>query len=280
MKPEVYIEDMYEPNDRIALVLVPRTEGAKTQQRIWTAAKAASEPVQRWLRYNNAQGNDIYVSMNPLSPEARGRRKEDIAEVRRVYLDLDKDGGAKLKKLLRDNAAGKIPGPSYLINTSKDRFQVIWNVKPGELSIEAGERLMRGLANEYGGDRAATDVSRVLRLPGFKHRGRDSWIHMSATGQKIAEKKDWPERLFQEPERQPVQQEKSTGEQGSSRNRTGGDTSPSGRDWGQTRDELRAGADDAAIEREIETRRQDKHNPADYAKRTVAKARESLARER
>ena len=176
MKPEVYIEDMYEPNDRIALVLVPRTEGAKTQQRIWTAEKAASEPVQRWLRYNNAQGNDIYVSMNPLSPEARGRRKEDIAEVRRVYLDLDKDGGAKLKKLLRDNAAGKIPGPSYLINTSKDRYQVIWNVKPGELSIEAGERLMRGLANEYGGDRAATDVSRVLRLPGFKHRGRDSWI--------------------------------------------------------------------------------------------------------
>ena len=40
MKPEVYIEDMYDPNDRIALVLVPRTEGAKTQQRIWTAEKA------------------------------------------------------------------------------------------------------------------------------------------------------------------------------------------------------------------------------------------------
>ena len=105
---------------------------------------------------------------------------------------------------------------------------------------------------------------------------------MSATGQKIAEKKDWPEQLFaeREPEHKPVQQEKSTVRAGSSPNRTGGDTSPSGRDWGQTRDELRAGADDAAIEREIETRRQDKHDPADYAKRTVARARESLARER
>ena len=137
-----------------------------------------------------------------------------------------------------------------------------------------------GWLNEYGGDRAATDVSRVLRLPGFKHRGRDSWIKMSATGQKIAEKKDWPEHLFQEPERQPVQQEKSTVRAGSSPNRTGGDTSPSGRDWGQTKDKLRGGASDEAIESEIEARRQDKRNPADYAKRTVAKAKESLALER
>ena len=280
MKPEVYIEDMYDPNDRIALVLVPRQEGAKTQQRIWTAAKAVSEPVQRWLRYNNAQGHDIYVSMNPLSPEARRRRKEDIAEVRRVYLDLDKDGGVKLKKLLRDSAAGKIPGPSYLINTSKDRFQVIWNVKPGELSTEQAEGLMRGLAHEYGGDRAATDVSRVLRLPGFKHRGRDSWIHMSATGQKITEKKDWPEQLFVEREPEREQSGKPAVKQSSSQNRTGGDTSPSGRDWAHTKDKLRGGADAGEIEREIEARRQDKHNPADYAKRTVTKATESLARER
>ena len=280
MKPEEYIEDMYDPTDRIALVLVPRTEGAKTQQRIWTAEKAASEPVQRWLRYNNAHNFDIYVSMNPLKAEARGRCKDDIAEVRRVYLDLDEDGKAKLAKLLRDNIQKKIPGPSYIINTSQDRYQVIWNVKPGELSIEAGERLMRGLANEYGGDRAATDVSRVLRLPSFKHRGRDSWIKMSATGQKPAEKKDWPEQLFVErgPEREP--RGKPAEQKGSSPDRTGGDTSPSGRDWGQTKDKLRGGASDEAIESEIEARRQDKHNPADYAKRTVARAKESLARER
>ena len=38
---------------------------------------------------------------------------------------------------------------------------------------------MRGLATRYGGDRAVTDVSRVLRLPGFKHRGKNTWITMS-----------------------------------------------------------------------------------------------------
>ena len=280
MKPEEYILDMYNPTDRIALVLVPRTEGAKTQQRIWTAEKAVSEPVQRWLRYNNAHNFDIYVSMNPLKAEAHGRCKDDIAEVRRVYLDLDEDGKAKLAKLLRDNIQKKIPGPSYIINTSQDRYQVIWNVKPGELSAEQAEGLMRGLANEYGGDRAATDVSRVLRLPGFKHRGRNSWIKMSATGQKPAEKKDWPEQLFVErgPEREP--RGKPAVKKGSSPDRTGGDTSPSGRDWAHTKDKLRGGASDEVIESEIEARRQDKHNPADYAKRTVAKARESLALER
>ncbi|MDE0389685.1 MAG: hypothetical protein OXI75_13375 [Rhodospirillales bacterium] len=60
----------------------------------------------------------------------------------------------------------------------------------------------------------------------------------------------------------------------------GGDRSPSGQDWGQTRDRLRAGESPEAIEDEIRARRSDKHNPDDYARRTVRRARESLSMER
>ena len=43
MKPADYITDMYHPDDLVALVLVSRDEEAnKTQQRIWSAKKAAS----------------------------------------------------------------------------------------------------------------------------------------------------------------------------------------------------------------------------------------------
>ena len=279
MKPEEYIADLFDSDDHIALVLVPRDQDAKTQQRIWAAGKAASEKVQRWLRHENARGSDIYVSMNPLRAGALRRSKKDIASVRRLYLDLDKEGSVKLNHLLRDSTGGRIPSPSYIINTSKDRFQVIWNVKPGAFTSQEAEGLMRGLADEYGGDRAATDVTRVLRLPGFKHRGRSTWITMSATRQKVTEKKDWPPRLFREPKREPATAtRKSASKRGSLP--AGGDKSPSGQDWARTRDGLRRGENPGAIEHEIEKKRQDKHNPADYARRTVQRAAASLALER
>ncbi len=324
MKPGEYIEDLFDKDDKIALVLISRREDGKTQQRIWTAEKAASDPVQRWLRHSNAHGSDIYVSMNPLHPGARQRRKDDIAEVRRVYLDLDSDGSRKLGRILKEGFDLKLPMPSYIVNSSEKRYQVIWNVKPGSLSKADAETLMRGLAREYGGDPAATDVSRVLRLPGFKHRGRNEWITMSATNQEPASREQWPKKLFEErtPEVKDIDRLRESGihcehnakggwdctdvskdaylgnfespslaareligrsaggERPAPARPGGGDRSPSGRDWGQAKDRLRQGDSHAAVESDIEARRQDKHNPSDYARRTVRRASEAIEMER
>ena len=275
MKPVDFITDMYQPDDLVALVLVSREEEAKTQQRIWTAEKAASNDVQRWLRYSNSHGYDIYIGMNPLQPGSRTRNKEDIQEVRRVYVVLDEDGRAKLNELLMDNFKGKLPSASYITNTSTDRYQLIWNVKPGSFTPREAESLMRGLATRYGGDRSVTDVSRVLRLPGFKHRGKHTWINMSATSAQVSEKKDWPAALFMEPDRAPSVKPKS-----SSPHRAGGDTSPSGHDWGWTKDQLRDGVPPEELKIHLAAVRSDKRDPDDYAKRTVERAKESLALER
>ena len=276
MKPADFITDMYLPDDLIALVLVSRNEEAKTQQRIWNAKKAASQQVMKWLRYSNSHGFDIYISMNPLQPGSRTRNKENIQEVRRVYLDLDEDGPSKLKEFLKDSFSGKMPSASYIINTSPDRYQLIWNVVPASLTPNDAERLMRGLATRYGGDRSVTDVSRVLRLPGFKHRGKNTWITMSSTSSKLTTRADWPSALFEEPQRTANLKGKS-----SSPHRSGGDTSPSGHDWGWTKDRMREGTmSDAELEQQLAAARPDKRDPADYARRTVARARESLAMER
>ncbi len=277
MKPAEYIGDLFEPDERIAVVLVSRERDGKTKQRIWSARTAASEKVQRWLKHENAHGSDIYVSMNPLRAGARSRRKRDVAEVRRVYLDLDENGRHKLRRVLQDGFDNKLPMPCYLVNTSEGRYQAVWNVKADSLSIDDAEQLMRGLTVKYGGDPAATDVSRVLRLPGFKHRGRGSWVTMSATGEEPAGREDWPERLFRLGERDAPRPAK---DKRPSRRSGGGDRSPSGRDWGESRERLRAGEDRDALKDEIRLRRQDKHNPADYAHRTVERAAESLELER
>ena len=39
MKPTDFIDDMYHPDDLVALVLVSQNEEKKTQQRIWNAKK-------------------------------------------------------------------------------------------------------------------------------------------------------------------------------------------------------------------------------------------------
>lgn len=276
MKPADFINDMFLPDDLVALVLVSRDEETKTQQRIWEAKKASSVKIMKWLKHSNAHGYDIYIGMNPLRPGSRTRFKENVKEVRRVYLDLDEDGPAKLKEFLDDSFKSRMPSASYILNTSPDRYQIIWNIAPGSLSPNDAERLMRGLATRYGGDRSVTDVSRVLRLPGFKHRGKNTWITMSATSSKVASKSAWPSSLFEDHHR-------SSGSRSvnSSPHRAGGDTSPSGHDWGWTKDRMREGAmSDTELEQQLAAARPDKRNPADYARRTVARARESLAMER
>jgi hypothetical protein len=54
--------------------------------------------------------------------------------------------------------------------------------------------------------------------------------------------------------------------------RDGGTLSQSERDWAWVRKELRAGAAPEALRRTLAERRPDKHDPVDYAQRTVARA--------
>ena len=90
---------------------------------------------------------------------------------------------------------GCIRSPTALENHTSDLQNP--KMRIAAFSSYEAESLMRGLATRYGGDRAVTDVSRVLRLPSFKHRGKNTWITMSSTSAKLSSKQDWPDALFQ-----------------------------------------------------------------------------------
>ena len=67
--------------------------------------------------------------------------------------------------------------PNYTVNTSPDKFQVVWRVE--NISPEQAEVLQRAMARKFGSDPAATDSTRVLRVPGFLNRKYDTefWVH-------------------------------------------------------------------------------------------------------
>ena len=104
-----FIERMFShaAHDRMAILAIPRSEG-KAEQRVFTLGQATSRKVQGWLRHLNARDYDIYLCVNPVRPGSGGREKGDIAEIRRLQLDLDEDGAAGLGRVLEDVNRGAV----------------------------------------------------------------------------------------------------------------------------------------------------------------------------
>jgi hypothetical protein len=135
-------------------------------QRFSTADRIASAEYQGWLRHMNAQKHEVYIAMNAVAANSFNRTKLDVAAIRHVYLDFDHDGTARVQAMRQ---RGDMPQPSYLLNTSPDKWQAVWKVEGFDL--DQAERLMRAMVREFGADPAATDASRVMRLPGlYNHK--------------------------------------------------------------------------------------------------------------
>jgi hypothetical protein len=169
-----YILDNFKPTDRIAVLVLNRQLG-ETTQRITTAQKASSPEFQAWLRYKNANGADIYVGMNALQQHASTRAKDDIEKISHVYLDLDHGGTASLEALENSDL---VPSPNYVLDTSPGKFQVVWKVDG--MSMEEAEALNQAMVREFDGDPAATDSTRVLRIPGFANKKYEADFYVQA----------------------------------------------------------------------------------------------------
>ena len=169
-----YILDNFKPTDRIAVLVLNRQQH-ETTQRITTAQKASSPEFQAWLRYKNASGADIYMGMNALQHHASTRTKDDIEKISHVYLDLDHGGTASLEALKNSDL---VPRPNYVLNTSPEKFQVVWKVEG--MTAEEAEALNQAMVREFDGDPAATDSTRVLRLPGFANKKYEPDFYVQA----------------------------------------------------------------------------------------------------
>ena len=267
-----YVRAFYEPGEHFALLAVGRVPGFETvKQRIVTAGAFVEGGYQGWLRHLNARGFDLFVSVNPIAPARGQREKSDVVAVRRLQLDLDRSGASSLARVLEDVGGGRLPQPAAVIRSSHHNYQVLWHTAPG-WSVEEAEDVMRRLAARYGGDPAVAEVARVMRLPGFRNRkpGRGhalvSWTDYE--GPPVAQ--DAFDHLPELPNEAPAPAT-------SRAPRPAGEVSQSERDWAFVRGELRKGAAEEELVAVLAERRSgDKWKPADYARRTVRKAVESL----
>ena len=261
-----YLRDNFKVEDRIAVLLLNKRSGA-VLQRVAPMGRVVAPEYQAWLRHMNAQQYEVYISMNTLKEGTHRRTKDDVDQIRHVYLDVDEDGTAAVHALLQ---RPDVPEPNYLINSSPDKWQVIWKIA-GCGKGEA-EEIERGLVADTGADPAVVDIARVLRLPGFyNHKySRPHMVVVESRSNQISGPEHFP-RLRPDPEARDTKAIKSW----RPRLPTGKITQ-SERDWARVRRELREGASPDALIEELTIQRADKFNPRDYARRTVEKAATSL----
>jgi hypothetical protein len=260
-----YVLENFAAQDRIALLALHRTTN-EVLQRITTAETLSSPDFQAWLSYLNSQKHDLYLSMNTLKRGSRGRTKEDVDCIRHNFLDFDQNGDRAVEKLLARN---DLPIPNYLVSTSPDKWQVIWKVEGFEKA--AAEELEKGLVRSTGADPCVVDVARVLRLPGFyNHKYRPAYL---VTAQGRSDSIRGPDHFPKLPVDEPVD-ELPLRASPSHRQGTGLNLpSQSERDWAYAKRALGRGEPERRVTEEIARYRDgQKHNPHDYAQRTVRKA--------
>jgi hypothetical protein len=266
LTPAEYIRANFESSDRIA-ILVRNAKRGEITQRIGTTAKIADAPFQDWMRYKNEQdGCDIYVGMNALKATAFTRTKHDVLAIRHLYADLDHDGSASLAAIEKSSL---VPAPNYVLNTSPDKYQVIWRVE--DIDLTQAETLLHAIAREFDGDNAATDAVRVLRVPGFMNKKYDQDFLVSAQhhSDRVYHPRDFKLRteLVDSGNRQ-LRHSPSQPNRSEPRH-----ISQSERDWAHVKSALASGADpEELIARLAHSRANDKSDPQYYARLTVTKA--------
>jgi hypothetical protein len=266
LTPAEYIRANFQPSDRIAVLVRNRKRG-ETIQRISTVENIAGPSFQDWMRYKNGKdGCDVYLGMNALKRNAHSRTKDDILAIRHVYVDLDQDGSSSLAAIEKSNL---VPPPSYVLNTSPDKYQVIWKVE--DIAQGQAEGLQHAMARQFDGDHAATDSARVLRVPGFlnKKYEQDFFVAIQSQTDRTYHLRDF--KLRTEPVDSDYRHPRA-----SSRGASLSDTRPlsqSERDWAYAKDSLRSGTDpEELVLRLARSRAADKSDPEYYARLTVTKA--------
>jgi hypothetical protein len=266
-----YVRELFEPADNAAILVRNRSTG-HTVQRIAKAEAIASPEFQAWLAARSAAGSDVFMGMNPIKDGAYSRTKQNIKHIRHVYLDLDRKGDDSLEAIKN---SVDTPAPNFVLDTSPGKHQVVWKVSG--FSQDEAESLLHSLANQFDGDLAATDSTRVLRLPGFANRKLPEEFIVQARQESDAvytlrdftiheDSPETPRHLGhdQEPKRTVPSDHKSQSEH----------------DWAYAKRALARGDDpEVVVQRIADYRSDDKDDPNYYARHTVMKAQAELLRQ-
>lgn len=261
MSDAVRFLDSFAAADWVAILLIHRSL-KRTRQSFTRIDIARSEAYQRGLFRQNLDGWDVYLGMNPLRENAKGRTKGDVTGISHLYLDCDDNGAEIVDQVLDDS---RTPTPHGLVQTSEHRWQIVWSVSGFDAA--SAESVLRGLVHEFGADPATTDVTRVLRWPGFLNHKYTPPFRTCLTRYVAPTYAPADFAIFESsPCKELPLQVRSDAKKGVRQ------ISQSERDWAWTLDQLRRGRSPRSIAEELAQRRPDKPKPLYYAHRTVSRA--------
>lgn len=156
MNTNQFLDHFYFDTDYVCVFLHPAFE--KTRQRFVYISELKTIKWQRFLKFVNGRGCNVYLSVYPF--QGRQRTEENVVDqVDRVFLDFD---GEQPYRDFREDYT-----PQCVIQTSPGKYQCFLGFRE-PAPKEQAKAISRGLACNYGGDHAY-DTARVYRLPGFRN---------------------------------------------------------------------------------------------------------------
>ena len=108
---------------------------------------------------------------DPLLARYAGLKIEEVAQLIPELKQLNERGAGIFTTVNRCIGHRSINNPSIIVTSSDPtKLHLYWLLDEGSAKEkDAVGQLNRLLAYDYGADKAATDVARILRLPGFRH---------------------------------------------------------------------------------------------------------------
>ena len=142
------------------------------------------------------------------------------------------------------------------------------------MNLEEAEDLLHAMAREFGGDPAATDATRVLRVPGFANKKYETNFYVEARRESAETYHLRDFKLHIDSQDSPRHNYDNRSKRESSPR---SNLSQSEHDWAFAKRALARGEDPEEVIRQIANyRAADKENSEDYARRTVTKAQTEL----
>lgn len=131
-----------------------------------------NEMMSDQLEVFNKHGDGIFVAVNKHTA-GKPRQKKFTSAINAIFADFDDPDTAKGSV---DKMSERLM-PTITVESSPDKYHVYYVLNSSDVILPVGfPKWQRKLASEFGADKSITDTSRVMRLPGFLHQKKDSFL--------------------------------------------------------------------------------------------------------
>jgi len=152
-----FINNYFNDDDIFSINTIDRTEKDK-KKNFKTYMNTKKSVRYDLLKKFNYYNKDIYISLNTFN---KYRQENDVKTFNKIFFDIDENGEEIKDKII--NIFGK---PNLLIQTSKEKYQLIYILKIEKETKEDIKRLSYNLTNYFKTDHTF-DLARIYRLPFF-----------------------------------------------------------------------------------------------------------------